>query len=143
MRTSENHIQKIVDLKKAMTEKIPKLLQEIRDVASNPSVGLLDQRYSQVCREVAQNLNKLNVILLHLDPEKEVHYKMIVQIALYLINNASINLVFSHDNRQSILKEKHWASVSEFGRFISPVVYTPEVVQQLLSPSVTKSLDFQ
>lgn len=139
----DEHIQKIADLKKEMIKKIPELTQEIQKLLSRQSAGLLDQRYLQVCRNVQSNLDKLNSILPRLDPKKEKHYIIIAQIALYLINNASINLVFSHDNRQSILKNTHWATVADFGKFIFPVIYRPELIDNLLNPKSAKSLDFQ
>ncbi len=129
------HIEKVADLKNAMMVKIPDLIWQIRQVISHKSTGLLDQRYQQVCREVEINLNKLNILLPHLNLKKANHYEITIQMALYLINNASINFIFSNDNRQSILKNTHWATIAAFGKFIHPIIYNPTVVQELLKLS--------
>lgn len=131
----DEHIEKVADLKNAMMVKIPDLIKQIRRVISHPSAGLLDQRYQQVCREVEINLNKLNILLPQLNPKRANHYEKTIQIALYLINNASINFIFSNDNRQSILKNTHWATIAAFGRFIHPIIYNPTIVQELLKTS--------
>lgn len=130
---SDEHIKKVVDLKNAMKEKIPDLIKQIQQVILHPSAGLLNQRYQQVCREVGMNLNRLNDLLPLLNPKKANHYEITIQIALYLINNASINFIFSNDNRQSILKNTHWITIAAFGKFIHPIILDSAITESAIS----------
>ncbi len=43
----------------------------------------------------------------------------------------------------TLKKYTHWLTVADFGKFISPIIYQPELVEKLLNPSVEKSLDFK